>query len=245
HLQSQAAQKQFEADNTYIDLLLKERNAQTAQLLAAQNTVNSLQPLESANTISKTQAEQLAIANARVTALTSSLANINDAIGKASLSSLAAAPSLANTSVQSPASRVPTNTALSSYSDLLNSLPQGAKDNLSAALKAPSLPATKRLDNFLTLLYERLAREVSVLQDDLTRSPENVAYLLQFDVGLYPSKKAKDHVARVEFNLACPGCKVYSLYPGQSSYNLANYSGASKRNTFWGNALTLIGLGVS
>jgi hypothetical protein len=244
-LQSQAAQKRFEADNTYIDLLVEQRNAQTAQLLAAQNTVNSLQPLEDANAISKAQAEQLAIAKARVTALTSSMANINDAIGKASLTSLAAAPSLTNTSVQPPASGVPTNTALSSYSDLLNSLPQGAKDNLSAALKAPSLPATKRLDNFLTLLYERLAREVSVLQDDLTRSPENVAYLLQFDVGVYPSRKAKNHNARVEFEINCPNCKVYSLYPGQSSYNLANYSAASRRTTLWGNVLTLMGFGAS
>jgi hypothetical protein len=72
-----------------------------------------------------------------------------------------------------------------------------------------------------------------------------VAFLVQFDVGLYPSKKAKNHVARVEFNLDCPGCKVYSLYPGQSSYNVANYSGSSKRTTLWGNVLTLIGFGLS
>src|SRR6185312_1461457 len=51
---------------------------------------------------------------------------------------------------------------------------------------------------------------------------------------------------RVAFELSgCPGCKVYSLYPGQSSYNVANYQGSTKRRTFAGNFATLIGLGIS
>src|SRR5207249_9815971 len=120
---------------------------------------------------------------------TTSLATINDSIGKASLSTLAAAPTLQNTSVLPPASGAETHPSLLGFGDFLSKLPQGVQDNLSTSLKAPSLPATKRLDNFITLLYERLSREISVLQD-VVRNPDNVAYMLQFDVGLYPSKKA-------------------------------------------------------
>jgi hypothetical protein len=119
---------------------------------------------------------------------------------------------------------------------------------LTSALQAPSYPATKRLDSFITLLYERLAREVSALQDDITRDPNTVAYLVQFDVGLYPASRTKNHIARVEFELdqdQCPGCRVYSIYPGQSSYNVANYKGESRSKSFWGNLGFLIGLGVS
>jgi hypothetical protein len=244
-LQSEAQTQRFEADNAYIQLLTQQRNVQTAQLLSAQNTVNSLQPLADAKTISTEQQQQLDVAKSRVASLTTSLASVNDSIGKASLSTLAAAPTLQDTSVQPPASGAETHSSLLGFGDFLSKLPQGVQDNLSASLKAPSLPATKRLDNFMTLLYERLSREVSVLQDDLVRNPDNVAYLLQFDVGLYPSKKATDHTARVEFQIDCPGCKVYSLYPGQSSYNIGNFSASSKRTTLWGNFLTLIGFGAS
>jgi hypothetical protein len=244
-IQSQAQTQRFEADNAYIQLLTQQRNAQTAQLLAAQNTVNSLQPLADAKTISTEQQQELDAAKTRVASLTTSLATINDSIGKASLSTLAAAPTLQNTSVLPPASGAETHPSLLGFGDFLSKLPQGVQDNLSTSLKAPSLPATKRLDNFITLLYERLSREISVLQDDLVRNPDNVAYMLQFDVGLYPSKKATDHTARVEFQIDCPGCKVYSLYPGQSSYNIGNFSASSKRTTLWGNLLTLIGFGAS
>lgn len=244
-IQSQAQAQHFEADNAYIQLLTQQRNVQTAQLLAAQNTVNSLQPLADAKTISKEQQQDLDAAKSRVASLNTSLATINDSIGKASLSQLAAAPTLQNTTVQAPASGAETHSTFLGFSDFLSKLPQGIQDNLSTSLKAPSLPATKRLDNFITLLYERLSREISVLQDDLVRNPDNVAYMLQFDVGLYPSKKATDHTARVEFQIDCPGCKVYSLYPGQSSYNIGNFSASTKRITLWGNLLTLIGFGAS
>jgi hypothetical protein len=244
-LQSAAAQQRFQADNAYLDLLVQQRNAETAQLLAAQNTVNTLQPLADAQTITPAQQEQLTAANSSVATLTKSLGTINTSIGQASLSSLTAAPTLQNTTVGAPASGAVSTPSFSGFADVLKNLPQGVQNNLSTSLQTPTLPAAKRLDNFITLLYERLAREVSVLQDDLSRSPDNVAYLLQFDVGVYPSRKAKNHSARVEFTINCPDCKVYSLYPGVSSYNLANYTGASKRTTIWGNLLTLLGFGAS
>ena len=244
-LQSAASRQRFAADNSYIDLMVQQRNAQTAQLLVAQNTVNQLQPLDDAKTISPEQKQQLEIAKSRVATLTASVASINDSLGKAGLTALTSAPALQNTTVQAPAGGTAISSSLSGFADVIHNLPQGVQDNLNNSLKAPTLPATKRLDNFITLLYERLSREISVLQDDLTRSPDNVAYLLQFDVGLYPSKKAKNHAARVEFEIDCPECKVYSIYPGQSSYNIGKFSGSSKRTSVWGNLLTLIGFGAS
>jgi len=238
--------QQLDAYNNYMKTLTAERDRLASQLVPATNEANSLKPLDDAGSITSAQKLQLTAAQSRVTALQNSLDYVNGQITNAGAPpALTAPPAVTGTAVQAPASGAETSSTLSGFADVLKNLPQGLTDNLNAALKSPSYPASKRLDNFITLLYERLAREVSVLQDDLTRDPENLAFLLQFDVGLYPSKKAKDHVARVEFNLDCPGCKIYSLYPGQSSYNVANYSGASKRTTLWGNVLTLIGFGFS
>jgi hypothetical protein len=239
--------QQLDQYNTYMQSLANERNRLAAQYSAATGEVNALEALQAAGTITDAQQKQLLDAVSRQTNTQASLAQVNSLIsGAGAAPALTAPPTVTGTSVQGPASGSSMSSSLSGFSDVLKSLPQGVQNNLSSSLQSPSYPATKRLDNFITLLYERLAREISVLQDDLMHDPDNEAFLLQFDVGLYPSKKSKDHVARVEFNLDhCPGCKVYSLYPGQSSYNLANYSGASKRNSFWGNVLTLIGLGVS
>lgn len=238
--------QQLDQYNNYMQTLTSERDRLAAQYSAASNEVNALQALAAAGTISDSQTKQLADAVSRQSTTQASLASVNSLIsGAGAAPTLSPPPTVTGTSVQGPASGSSMASSLSGFSDVLKSLPQGVQNNLSSALQSPSYPATKRLDNFITLLYERLAREISVLQDDLTRDPDNVPFLVQFDVGLYPSKRSKNHVARVEFNLDCPGCKVYSLYPGQSSYNLANYSGSSKRSSFWGNVLTLIGFGVS
>lgn len=241
-----AQSQQLQQYNNYMQTLTSERDRLAAQYAASSNEVNSLTALKAAGPLTDTQTKQLEEAASRQATTQASLASVNSLIsGAGAAPTLTAPPTVTGTSVQGPASGSPMSSTLSGFSDVLKNLPDGVQKNLSAALQSPSYPATKRLDNFITLLYERLAREISVLQDDLTRDPENVAFLLQFDVSLYPSKKAKDHVARVEFDLDCPGCKVYSLYPGQSSYNLANYSGSSKRTTLWGNVLTLFGFGVS
>ena len=238
--------QQLDQYNHYMETLTAERDRLAAQYAGATNEVNALQALKAAGPLTDAQTAQLAEATSRQSSTQASLSSVNTLISGAGAGpALTAPPTVTGTSVQQPASGSSMASSLSGFSDVLKNLPQGVQNNLSTSLQAPSYPATKRLDNFITLLYERLAREISVLQDDLTRDPENVAFLMQFDVGLYPSKKSKDHVARVEFNVDCPGCKVYSLYPGASSYNLANFSGSSKRNSFWGNMLTLIGFGAS
>ncbi len=238
--------QQLDAYNTYLQTLTTQRNNLASQLAAATNQVNTLQALQAAGTATPAQAAELLAAQASVQSLTSSLTATNSLIsGAGAPPTLTAPPTLVGTSVTGPASGSNMSSSLNGFSQVLSSLPQGVQNNLSNALGSPTLPATKQLDNFITLLYERLAREVSVLQDDLMRDPENEAFLLQFDVGLYPSKRSSDHVARVEFNLQCPGCRIYSLYPGMSAYNIASYTGSSKRTTLWGNVLTLLGFGLS
>jgi hypothetical protein len=238
--------QQLNAYNSYLETLTAQRNSLATQLAAATNQVNALQALQATGTATPAQAAELLAAQASVQSLSSSLSTTNTLIsGAGAPPALTSPPTLVGTGVTAPASGSPMSSSLMGFSDVLNNLPAGVKNNLSTALGNPTLPATKRLDNFITLLYERLAREVSVLQDDLMRDPENEAFLLQFDVGLYPSKRATDHVARVEFDLNCPGCKIYSLYPGMSAYNIANYTGSSKRTTLWGNVLTLLGFGLS
>jgi len=239
-LQRPAQIEQMNERNLYLQQLNQRRLQVTTDLVAANSTVAKLQPLKDSHQSTSAQDADLAAAQSRSTLLASELDKLNTLLGSSapSLSS----PTVNNTSAPQPPTLQP---AFSSLADLLKNLPSGVQDSLASALKSPNYPATKQLDNFLTLLQERLAREVSVLQDDLIRDPTNLAFLVQFDVGLYPSNRTANHMARVEFDLNCPGCKIYSLYPGQSSYNTVNYQGASRRTTLWGQAATLVGFGIS
>jgi hypothetical protein len=239
----QIASAQLQANAAYLQQLDAQRTTITGQLLLATQQNAMLQgQLASTSTSDPTYASlttQEQAAASAVTGLQAELTSINNQITAASSTTIPPAPSLTSTTAGAPPETANT------FSSFLSSLPSGLTSNIVNQLQTPSLPATKRLDNFITLLYERLAREISVLQDDVMRDPESVPYLVQFDVGLYPGVRAKDHVGVVEFTMDCKGCKVYAIYPGQSSYNLANYEGASKRYSFWGNLATLIGLGVS
>ena len=237
-VQHDAQVQQLRSYTDYTQGLMTQRDRLTQELFAANNTVLTLQ---AAKDPSDDQKKQLAAAQDRATTLNTQLTQVNQMISSAgSAPALAAPPTPSGTSAQAPPA------TLSSFADVLKSLPDGVQKGITSALQSPNYPATKQLDNFITLLHERLAREISVLQSDLMRDPEQVPFLLQFDVGLYPSDKTKNHMARVEFDLnGCKGCKVYSIYPGQSSYNVANYQGASKRRSFVGNFMSLIGLGIS
>jgi len=239
------ANEQLQANSAYLQTLYQERQDLTTQLLAATQLNSTLQTRVATTTDTgdalTALKNQAAAANSTMTGLQQQLTAVNTQISTVSGSlQLPPPPNLSSTSAAGTAPE-----SANTFSAFLGGLPSGIQQNLVNQLQSPSYPATKQLDSFITLLYERLAREISVLQDDLMRNPDNVPFLVQFDVGLYPSSRAKNHVGVVEFSMNCDGCKVYSVYPGQSSYNLANYEGASKRYSFWGNLLTLVGLGIS
>jgi len=226
--------------NAYRQQLTQRRIQAATDLVAANTTIATLQPLKDAKvTLTDQQEQDLAAANSRAAQLSDEIPKLNALIGD---SSATATPSVTATKAGDRPQSLPTPSGLG---DLIKSLPDSVQKSLATALQAPNLPATKQLDNFLTVLQERLARQVSVLNDDLMRDPNNLAFLVQFDVGLYPSGRTSNHMARVEFDLYCPRCKVYSLYPGQASYNVANFDGASRRNTLWGGLASLFGFGIS
>ena len=232
---------QIAANSQYLQQLYQQRQTVTTQLLAEEQQQVQLQTSAAAATgdaATSLQAQATAAGSA-VTELQQELTSINSQIAAASTAPAITPPTLTPTTGGTPQETANT------FSDFLSKLPSGIQQDINSQLQSPSLPATKQLDNFITLLYERLAREVSALQDDIMRDPQNAAYLVQFDVGLYPSNEAKDRVAKVKFTLDCGGCKVYSIYPGQSSYNLANYEGASKRNNIFFSLATLFGFGIN
>ncbi|HTW25423.1 MAG TPA: hypothetical protein VMD78_17600, partial [Candidatus Baltobacteraceae bacterium] len=239
--QQSAASQQVAANSAYLQQLYQQRQQVTSQLLAEQQLELQLQTQAAAATgdAATTLTNQANAAASAVTSLQQELTTINTQITSASTLPSVALPTLNPTG--GPAMPETANT----FSDFLTKLPSGIQQDVNAQLQSPTLPATKRMDNFITLLYERMAREISALQDDVLRDPQNAAYLVQFDVGLYPSQDDQDRVAKIKFTLNCGGCKVYSIYPGQSSYNLANYEGASKRNQFVFSLLTLVGFGLN
>jgi hypothetical protein len=243
--QESVASTQIEANKAYLQQLNNQRTALSNQLTdaMAQNTTLQNQlattQLDPTSTDYKALTARQQAAAGEVTSLQSELSAVNGQITSASTTTLPAAPTLTPTTGGSAPESANT------FGSFLGNLPPDLTKNVVSQLQTPSLPATKRMDNFITLLYERLAREISALQDDVMRDPDNVPFLMQFDVGLYPSNRAKNHVGVVKFSLDCDGCKVYSIYPGQSSYNLANFEGASKRYSLWGALATLFGFGIS
>lgn len=136
-----------------------------------------------------------------------------------------------------------------------NRLPEDVQKQLGKDIGRPGLPATKQMDNFLTLLHERMARLLAVVNDDISRADREV-FLMQFDVGIFPGGKAKHQVAGVEYGLTATcengetvngisGVYAYELYPGQSSYNISQFYGKTRTTGLVANVLTLFGLGVS
>jgi IPT/TIG domain len=237
------ASGQIQANSAYLQQLYSERTSVTGQLLAAMQLNTTLQgqlaTTDPTTAAYKSLATQQQAAAAQVTSLQADLTSINSQITAASATTIPPAPTL------TPTTGGTAPETANTFSSFLGNLPPALTTNIVNQLQSPSLPATKRLDNFITLLYERMAREISVLQDDVMRDTDNVPFLVQFDVGLYPSSQAKNHVAVVEFTMDCDGCKVYSIYPGQSSYNLANYEGTSKRYSLYGALQTLFGFGIN
>jgi hypothetical protein len=248
--QYQEQQQQITQYNSNLQQLHAQQNALTQQIVAQSTIVTNLQQLQaSGTTLSSAQSTALTNAQQSLTDLQNALTSVNSAIASAGAApTLPTAPTLQTPTVEGPASGTSMSSTFYGLSDLLGKLPTGIQNELTSALQSPSYPATKKLDSFITLLYERLAREISALQDDTMRDPDAEAFLVQFDVGLYPASRTKNHMARVEFKLndqQCKGCKIYSVYPGQSSYNVANYTGESRRKSFWGNLFFLVGLGIS
>jgi len=179
-----------------------------------------------------------AIETAKITALTEELTEISATLAQSPPSLTSVDKSQFEDAVGIQPTPLPT--PLISAGDLKDAVI--AKVNNSA----PSLPATKILDNFITLLHERLSRQLSIAFDDNGRSKD--LYLVQFDVGVYPYKDAENHVLCVEFDMEQGNGKTppraYDLYPAASSYNMTEYWGKSRGTGIAGSAAFLFGFGI-
>lgn len=114
----------------------------------------------------------------------------------------------------------------------LNQLPDDVKTALKDQIaKAVVLPPSQVMQKQVALIYERMAQQLGVLGDDLSRDSKREIYLMGFDVGLYPSPQQKDRVARVEYTIGGQGdCTIYAskLLPDMSAYNMADYNFSSQ-----------------
>jgi len=217
---------QLDDYNLHVAALREQRLRLTTDYFAANNTVNQLEGLKAAGALSSDDEKRLATAKANAAELKTQL----DTVGSM-ITSAGAPPAISSAPMPNSTAAPALISSPSTFGQFLGGLPDELKKSVVDSLKQPNYPATKRLENFMTLLRERLAAQVSVLQDDVVRNADTQVFLVQFDVGLYPHKTHKDQMANVEYRIKdCADCTVYSVYPGQSSYNVANFSGSSRRN---------------
>jgi hypothetical protein len=241
-------QAQQKSQDDYLSTLNERRIAQSQQLnqaeaaqFAARQKVNSLDPNSPEG---KAAQQHLTDINSQVASLQTSLKDTSTEISQVSQQSSAVGSfkdantpdTSKNTSAQAP--------------QFLDQVPDDVKKALLSKMGTADLPASKQLENYLTLLNERLSKQLSVIEDDASRNGYEL-YLMQFDVGLYAFKKTKNQIARVEFNFGPEGCDpraqayAYSLIPGSSAYNIEEYIGKSQHIGVIGAFNLLMGLGAN
>ena len=88
---------------------------------------------------------------------------------------------------------------------------------------APNFPATKQMDNQITLLWERLARLVETLNQG--NNPDEKLYLVEFDTNIMPRDR-KHQMLNIRYPLT--GCGVgqqpyvLDMYPRNAAVNVLN-----------------------
>jgi hypothetical protein len=96
-----------------------------------------------------------------------------------------------------------------------------------------SLPARERLQNFITLLNDRLTHQLALSLDERGLSNDYVPVVLELDVAIEPNANRKEQKAVSVFTLDggqdCNGKKpvVYNLYPSLAAFNVSEVQGQS------------------
>jgi hypothetical protein len=94
-----------------------------------------------------------------------------------------------------------------------------------------SLPPREQLENFITLLNDRLTKQLALSLDEDGLRGNYVPVVTEFDVSINPRTSRKDQTATVEFQFAsgekCGPPIVYNLYPSLSAFNVAEIQGKS------------------
>ena len=128
-------------------------------------------------------------------------------------------------------------------------LPDDVRKSLLSQLgAAASYPASRQLDNFMTLIHERTSQQMRLLADEDMRG--NNVYLLEFDIGLYATRSENHKVARVEYTIdgkdtPCSNAHVEQMYPDASAYNISQFNAAMHGWFFAGMLKLLSGIGFA
>jgi len=109
------------------------------------------------------------------------------------------------------------------------------KSFLTTALSSTggSLPPREQLDNFITLLNDRLTKQMALSPDEDGLRGDYLPLVAEFDVSIDARPSRKDQSATSVFELDAPGCPtgkhpiVYNLYPSLSAFNVADVQGKS------------------
>jgi hypothetical protein len=189
---------------------------QQSQLVAAQFTTQqqvgaAQQALDSlANpTADQTAAakQRLQVATDNLNSITAQLTGVQNALGK----SLTTTPSF-NGVAPSQQTTPPT----------LPSIPAPAPPSGPSGY-APNFPATKQMDNQITLLWERLARLVETLNQG--NNPDENLYLVEFDTNIMPHDR-NHQLLNIRYPLGgCTGDQqpyVLDMYPRNAAVNVLN-----------------------
>lgn len=192
-------------------LLQQQSQLVAAQFTAQQQVGAAQQAMDSLTnpTTNQTAAakQRLQVATDNLNSITAQLTGVQNSLGK----SLTAGPTFS-----APAPSPPTNPPAlpSPPSPALPSGPSGF---------SPNFPATKQMDNQITLLWERLARLVETLNQG--NNPDENLYLVEFDTNIMPHDR-NHQLLNIRYPLGgCTGEKqpyVLDMYPRNAAVNVLN-----------------------
>ncbi|HVO60822.1 MAG TPA: hypothetical protein VMT53_07795 [Terriglobales bacterium] len=96
-----------------------------------------------------------------------------------------------------------------------------------------SLPAREKLESFITLLNDRLTKQLALSLDEQGLGGRYIPFVVEFDVSIEPHANRKNEEAVATFDIIPDSSScghtpiVYNLYPSMSAFNVANVSGSS------------------
>lgn len=173
--------------------------------LLAQNQVGVAQSTVDALTANGAKASdinsaklQLQLAQDNLNSITTQLMDVKNQLAQTQVTPTFSAPT-ANLPTSSP------------------TLPSGLTGPTTPSGFAPNFPATKQLDNQMTILWERLSRLVCTMNQ--TAPQRSHYYLIQVETGIVPINR-KHKILATHYRLSCG--TVIDIYPRLSAVNILN-----------------------
>ena len=212
-----AAQQSSVASNYAVyqnQLLQQQSQLLTAQVTAQKQLGDAQKALDSLTTPTADQQaaakQQVTVANDNLMSIGSQLTDVQNSLSK----TLTVSPTFNTNSITpTPPSSPP---ALPTVQPALPSGPAGF---------SPNFPATKQMDNQITLLWERLARLVETLNQG--NDPNDTLYLVEFDTNIMPRDR-KHQMLNIRFPMGCASGGqdarpyVVDMYPRNAAVNVMN-----------------------